>query len=79
MIQFSSKARTSINMRPVKEVNEADIGKSFNGGGTSFHNAFLEVKEVMPLFESKVVNIMFITDGGDSNTSAYLAVLRELK
>lgn len=32
----------------------------------------------MSLFESKVVNIMFITDGGDSNTSAYLAVLREL-
>jgi len=60
-------------------VNEADIGKKFNGGGTDFNLAFLQVKEVMPLFECKVINIMFVTDGEDSNTSEYLKVLREIK
>jgi len=60
-------------------VNEADIGKTFNSGGTDFYQAFNQVKLVLPLFECKVINIMFVTDGGDSNTSAYLKVLREIR
>jgi len=60
-------------------VREADIGKKCNGGGTDFYEAFRMVKEVVPLFECKVINIMFVTDGGDSNTSAYLKVLKDLK
>lgn len=61
-------------------MNEADIGKYFNSSeGTDFYQAFNQVKEVLPLFESKVINIMFITDGEDSNTSAYLKVLEEIK
>jgi len=60
-------------------VNEAEVGKKFNGGGTDFYFAFRQVKDVMPLFECKVINIMFVTDGGDSNTAAYLKVLQEIK
>lgn len=57
-------------------MKETDIGKTMNGGGTDFYEAFRLVKEVIPLFDCNIINIMFVTDGGDSNTSKYLNVLR---
>lgn len=57
-------------------MKESDIGKTFNGGGTDFFEAFSKAKEAIQLFDCKVINIMFVTDGGDSNTSKYLNVLR---
>lgn len=60
-------------------MNEDNIGKKFLDGGTDFYEAFIKVKEVLPLFESKVINIMFVTDGGDDNTSSYTKVLQEIK
>ena len=60
-------------------MNENDICRTFDSRDPDFNKAFCLVKEVIQLFDCNSINITLITNGGESNTSGYLKVLREIK